>query len=47
MKVEKKNEPECTDESHLCDCEQCKCPKLRGTWEAVPAVCVSCGWGNL
>ena len=47
MELEKENEPEATDESLLCDCEHCACPKLRGTGEANSAICVSCGWGHL
>ena len=38
-------EPNSAGEStRLCDCEHCGCPKLPGTGEAIPAVCVSCGW---
>ena len=30
----------------LCDCESCKCPKLKGTGEPNSLVCVSCGGGH-
>ncbi|MBI3412996.1 MAG: hypothetical protein HY051_02880 [Candidatus Aenigmarchaeota archaeon] len=27
----------------LCDCEHCRCPKIKGTGEAIPMTCVTCG----
>ncbi|GEM_PF-5136911 len=26
----------------LCDCEHCRCPKLKGTGEPIPMLCVTC-----